>query len=136
LNTSNGLNKSRKPKKTLFIAPQKIMTSTINSPLVSQHTNPWFDVFFNWSVLIGTGLIVGLGFWYVILLNGLSTRGFALGEMKSQQAKIYKEIEQLDILLTIPASIYALESSEYVQEMSDIKTQKYFFVRNGEVALR
>lgn len=96
----------------------------------------WFDLFFSWSVVIGTVLIIGLGFWYVILLNGLSTRGFALEEHKTQQAKIYKEMEQLDILLTIPASIYALESSEQVQEMSDVSLKKYFFVRNGEVALR
>lgn len=96
---------------------------------------PWFDIFFSWSIIIGVSLITGLGFWYVILLNGLSTRGFALEAMKSQQVKIYKELEQLDILLTIPASIYALESSEQVQELSDVKQKKYFFVRNGEVAM-
>lgn len=107
-----------------------------NSHLSPLTSNTWFDTFFRWSVFIGIGFIIGLGFWYVILLNGLSTRGFALEEMKTEQAKIYKEIEQLDIMLTVPSSIYALESLEQIQEMTEVKTKRYFFVRNGEVAMR
>jgi hypothetical protein len=113
------------------------MTSTpLNSSTAQQTSTFWFDIFFHWSVLIGLGIVISLGSWYVILLNGLSTRGFALEEMKTEQASIYKEIEQLDILITVPSSIYALESSEQVQELSEVDNNKYFFVRSGEVAIR
>ena len=91
---------------------------------------------FFWIIRTGILVIVGLGFWYLTLLNALATRGFELEELKAQQAKIHKQMEMVDIEMTIPSSIYALQSSEQVQEMAGVEKVRYFSPRDGAVALR
>ncbi|MCF7917946.1 hypothetical protein K9L27_03025 [Candidatus Gracilibacteria bacterium] len=78
---------------------------------------------------------VALGFVYVLFLNSLATQGFALEEMKAERIAIQREIEKWDISLAIPISLYALQSSEQVQQMQDVTEKKYLAVEEGQVAM-
>lgn len=91
-------------------------------------------VYFSWIIRTGIFVISGLGFWYLILLNSLATSAFALEGLKSERIQIQRELEQWEIELAIPTSLYALESSEQVQSMEDITKKIYIEVNSGEVA--
>ncbi len=92
--------------------------------------------YFAWVRTIGILVIIVLGFFYLLCLNSLATRGFALEELKSQRMEIQKETEAWDIALAIPTSLYALQSSEQIQEMESITSERrYLYVQNGQVAM-
>ena len=84
--------------------------------------------------IVGTGILLNvvLGFVYLLMLNSLATRGFDLGNLKSAKIKIQKQIEEIDIALAIPTSLYALESDERVQNMSDIGYKTFLEVYNKD----
>ena len=71
-----------------------------------------------------------------MLSSSLATRGFELETLKSERQTITQELEKAEIAATIPTSLYALRSSEVVQEMEKIKGQKFLRVMEGQVALR
>ncbi len=89
---------------------------------------------FSWILRIGVLGLIALGFWYLLLLNALATKGFELSELKTERVAIQKELEEWDIALTIPTSLYALGSSEQVQEMVDADKKIYVQV-GGDSAL-
>ena len=88
-----------------------------------------------WILKICFIISIPLFAWYILLANAISTKGFLLAQAKQEQEELVQKIEKIDIQLTIPVSLYALESSEQVQEMETIKKQKFIEVRNFEVAL-
>ncbi len=92
--------------------------------------------YFSWVRNIGVLTIIVLGFFYLLCLNSLATRGFTLEEFKAARMEIQKETEAWDIALAIPTSLYALQSSEQIQEMESIKKdRKYLYIENGQVAM-
>ncbi len=90
---------------------------------------------FRFVVQSGIILIALLGFWYLILLNSIATRGFDLQGLKSNRIALQQELEQADIGLAIPSSLYALGASEQVQEMAVVDRRYFIDVRNGELAM-
>lgn len=76
-----------------------------------------------------------LGMIYLVLLNNLATRGFALQELKNERIALQQEMEQMDIQLAIPSSLYALGASEQVQEMDFIGKRQFIDVRDAELAM-
>jgi|GEM_PF-1099567 hypothetical protein len=92
--------------------------------------------YFLWVRNIGILVVIVLGFFYLLCLNSLATRGFALEEFKTQRMEIQQETEAWDIALAIPTSLYALQSSEQIQEMESITSKRrYLYVQNGQVAM-
>ena len=92
--------------------------------------------YFAWVRNIGILTVIVLGFFYLLCLNSLATRGFALEELKAERMEIQKETEAWDIALAIPASLYALQSSEQIQEMESVLSDRsYLYVQNGQVAM-
>jgi len=87
------------------------------------------------SIMITNVGIVILGFFYLILLNKVSTQGFVLAEIKEDRVKIQKELEKWNIENAIPISIYALESSEQIQQMQKVETKQYVMIKQNGVAL-
>ncbi len=90
--------------------------------------------YFVWILRGGIFLIASLGFWYLILLNSLATSAFALEELKSERITIQKELERWEIELAIPTSLYALESTEQVQEMEIVEEKSFIEVRENQLA--
>lgn len=86
---------------------------------------------------IRSGIILNLvfGFAYLILLNGLATQGFDLETLKAERIEKQRVLEVVDIGLAIPASIYALESNEVIQEMPEVTHKNFLQIRNSEVAV-
>ncbi len=78
---------------------------------------------------------VVLGMIYLVLLNNLATRGFALQELKTERMELQVAMEQMDIQLAIPSSLYALGASEQVQEMDFIGKRQFIDVSVGELAM-
>ena len=76
-----------------------------------------------------------LGMIYLVLLNNLATRGFALQELKNDRMELQIAMEQMDIELAIPSSLYALGASEQVQEMDFIGKRYFLDVRESELAM-
>lgn len=91
---------------------------------------------FSWIIKVGIILSIALGFWYILLVNSLATRGFELEEERQNRTQIMKDVQKWDIALTIPTSLYALQSSERVQEMENIKNHEFVKINNGQLALR
>ena len=92
--------------------------------------------YFTWVRNIGVLICIVLGFFYLLCLNSLATRGFALEELKADRMAIQQETEAWDIALAIPTSLYALQSSEQIQEMEPISSERrYLYVQNGQVAM-
>lgn len=89
---------------------------------------------FRWVMTAGTLVILLGGFWYLLLSNSLATMGFNLEELKSQNLVLQKQIEQQDISMAIPTSLYALESYPQVQNMDSVKSKQFVMVAEGEVA--
>lgn len=88
------------------------------------------------KLLFGGGLLVlVLGFIYLICLNSIATRGFALEKIKADRLTILQDLEQIEIELAIPLSLYALQSSSQVQDMAVIEDKDYLFVEHGQVAM-
>lgn len=84
----------------------------------------------------GILLNVILGFTYLLMLNSLATRGFDLETLKTEKLKIQKQIEDIEIALAIPTSLYALESNEQLQEMADVESKTFLEVMDdGRVAM-
>ncbi len=90
---------------------------------------------FRFVVQSGIVLVAILGFWYLILLNSIATRGFDLQELKSDRMALQQELERADIRLAIPSSLYALGASEQVQEMEEVKHLTFIDVREGELVM-
>ncbi len=90
--------------------------------------------YFMWILNAGIALIIGLGFWYLILLNSLATSAFMLEELKSERIAIQKQIEYWDIELAIPTSLYALESTEQVQGMEEIEQKSFIEIKESQLA--
>ncbi len=91
---------------------------------------------FTWILRVGIGVALGLGFLHLMFLNKLSTQGFALEELKSRRLAIQQEMEKWDIEIAIPLSLYALRSSEQIQEMENItKERTYVSIQAGKVAM-
>lgn len=88
-----------------------------------------------WILKICAIAAIPLFAWYILLANAISTKGFLLAQAKQEQDSLQQQIEKLEIELTIPVSLYALESSEQVQEMKTITKQNFVEIRNSEVAL-
>jgi len=91
---------------------------------------------FNFILKIGIISIIILGGIYINLTSSLATRGFKLEELKNERIAITKELEKVEIATTIPTSLYALKSSEIVQEMAPIRKQKFLQVMAGQVAMK
>jgi hypothetical protein len=90
---------------------------------------------FAWIIKGGIFLIIILGLFYLMLLNSLATQGFAFEELKAERMQIQKEMEAWDISLAIPMSLYALQSSEQVQEMENASEgKKYLYIKEGQMA--
>lgn len=90
---------------------------------------------FGMIIKLGFVLAAILGFWYLTLLNSIATRGFVLSELKNERQLLQRELELVDIRLTIPTSLYALGSSEQVQEMAVIEDKEFLRVRDDQVAM-
>lgn len=90
---------------------------------------------FRFVVQAGIVCCALLGFVYLLLLNNLATRGFALQELKNERIALQQEMEQMDIQLAIPSSLYALGASEQVQEMEFIDKRHFIDLREGELAM-
>lgn len=88
------------------------------------------------SRLIKSGIVINLalGFAYLIMLNGLATQGFDMEALKADRMELLQQVEELDIALAIPSSIYALESNEMIQEMPLVAQKSFLEIRNSEVA--
>jgi hypothetical protein len=71
-----------------------------------------------------------------MLTSSLATRGFELEALKNERLSITQELEKVEISATIPTSLYALRSSEIVQEMPNIRKQKFLKVMEGQVAMK
>ena len=65
----------------------------------------------------------------------LRARGFDLQGLKSDRIALQQELEQADIRLAIPSSLYALGASEQVQEMATVDRRNFIDVRQGELAM-
>jgi len=81
--------------------------------------------YFGWIIRIGVGSIFLLGVLYLILSNALAMRGFTLEELKAESLSLHKELEEVDIAIAMTTSLYAIQSSEQVQEMP-YATKKHF----------
>lgn len=90
---------------------------------------------FRFVLQAGVVCCVLLGFVYLLLLNNLATRGFALQELKNERIALQQEMEQMDIQLAIPSSLYALGASEQVQEMEFVGKRQFIDVSEGKVAM-
>ena len=90
---------------------------------------------FRFILRSGTALIALLGFVYLLLLNSIATRGFDLEALKTERIALQQDLEQADIRLAIPSSLYALGASEQVQEMDTIERRQFIDVRDGELAM-
>lgn len=90
---------------------------------------------FRFILQSGIILIALLGFWYLILLNSIATRGFDLQGLKSEGIVLQQELEQADIRLAIPSSLYALGASEQVQEMASVDRRYFIDVGEGELVM-
>jgi len=90
-----------------------------------------YNVFY-WILRLSILAIIGLGFLYLILLNSISTKGFVLEELKIKRLEIQKQMEEVDIALAIPSSLYALKCSEITQEMEDVKKKDFLVLGDGE----
>ena len=71
---------------------------------------------------------------YLMMLNSLATQGFDMENIKMLQVKLQKQVEEIDIALAIPSSLYALESNEMIQEMPNISKKQFLAVKGKEVA--
>ncbi len=87
--------------------------------------------------ILHSGVFVGvlLGFLHLMLLNSIATRGFDLQELKTVRMSLQQELEQADIRLAIPSSLYALGASEQVQEMDTIQKRYFLDVQTNNMAL-
>lgn len=99
---------------------------TVSSPQTAVAISTDFLLNRVWS--LGLILLIALAFWYLLMLNSLATKGFLLEEMKADRLSLYKNLEDLDIELAIPTSLYALESYELVQSMPDENGRMFFYV--------
>lgn len=111
-------------------------TPTTNNPqtrsLEKANTNGVFRRILTGGILLN----IVLGFTYLLMLNSLATRGFDLENLKSEKIAIQKQIEEIDIALAIPTSLYALESNEQVQGMAEVGRKTFLEVlSDGRVAM-
>lgn len=83
--------------------------------------------------LVGVNVVMGFG--YLIMLNGLATQGFDLESLKAERIALQKQVENADISLAIPLSIFALESDESIQEMPLVEYKDFLSIRNVDVAM-
>lgn len=91
---------------------------------------------FNFILKIGVIAMIVLGVSYVKLTNSLATRGFELEALKNERIALQKDFEKAEIASTVPTSLYALKSSEIVQEMDIVNKQKFLHVMEGQVAVK
>lgn len=89
---------------------------------------------FSLIVRVGILIFMGLGFINLMALNAVATRGFSLEKIKTERFAVMRELEQIDIDLATPLSLYALKSSVKIQNMPEIEEKEYLFVRYGRLA--
>lgn len=110
-------------------SPDKPSTEAVdNSALLQSYKS------FQMMMRIGIGIVIGLGFMYLIGLNSIATRGFDLEKVKIERMQVIKELEQIEINLAIPLSLYALQSSTQIQDMPTIEEKDYLYVQPGRLA--
>jgi competence protein ComGC len=90
--------------------------------------------YFVWILKVAFLVLITLGIIYLLLLNSLATQGFVLEDLKAERLAIQKELEAVEIEMAIPSSLYALQSSEQVQEMAEIDEMYFIHINNGEMA--
>jgi hypothetical protein len=90
---------------------------------------------FRFVLQSGIILIALLGFMYLMLLNSIATRGFDLQELKTVRMALQQDLEQSDIRLAIPSSLYALGASEQVQEMETVNRRHFIDARDTALAM-
>jgi len=91
--------------------------------------------YFAWIVRSAIVAIVGLGFFYLMCLNSLATRGFALEAIKSERLAVQKEMDEVEIATAIPSTLYALGSSEQVQAMEIVDSKIFLKIQKDGVAI-
>ena len=89
---------------------------------------------FGWIVRAGVISIIVLGFVYLMSLNAMATLGFEYEEVKTERLELQKDLERIDISLAIPSSLYALESSEQIQEMPEVEDKHFLRVEDDQLA--
>ena len=111
-------------------------SSTINTDKVSaaRVSKQFADKKIAWIFKICVIISIPLFAWYILLTNSISTKGFLLAQEKEEQSELQQQLEKLEINLTIPTSLYALESSEQVQEMEYLKKQTFVEIKSSDVA--
>jgi len=113
-----------------------VYSPAIQAPSASVIAREEVSNIFTWILRGSIFVALLLGFFYLLSLNKLATKGFALEELKTERMAIQQEVEKWDIEVTIPTSLYALQSSEQVQEMVDAgKGRVYVLVKEGQVAM-
>ncbi len=85
--------------------------------------------YFEWILRIGIMTIFVLGVIYLILSNAIAMRGFVLQELKQESVGLKKQIEDVDIEIAMTTSLYAIQSSEQVQEMPYAKDKQFLTVK-------
>lgn len=85
--------------------------------------------YFKLIVVVLTGVFAIV---YLIMLNGLATQGFDMETLKAQQLSLHQEIEEIDISLAIPSSLYALESNELIQSLPNAEEKGFVEVFDSE----
>lgn len=89
-----------------------------------------------WVLRLGGVCIAVMGIWYLTLLNALATQGFDLEELKAERIDIQRQMEEIDIALAMPTTLYALESMEKVQYMDDVEERIFIEADLATTALR
>ncbi len=89
-----------------------------------------------WFIRCGIICAIILAIIYLSLLNALATQGFALQEIKADRLLIQKELEKWEIAVSNPVSLYALQSSEQVQNMEEVKEKEYIHIQQGQLAMQ
>ena len=113
-----------------------VYSPALQNPSVQTLARAETSTVFTWILRGSILAALLLGFFYLLSLNKLATKGFALEELKTERMSIQREVEKWDIEVAIPTSLYALQSSEQVQEMEDAgKGRVYVLVKEGQLAL-
>ncbi len=88
-----------------------------------------------WIFRIGVVAMVVLGFLHLLLLNSLATQGFVLQSIKQDRLALQQELDDWNITLATVTSLYALQSSEQVQEMDLVDHKDFVNLREDRLAM-
>ena len=107
-----------------FFDPNQAHAPESLSAKITQHWQ-----YFKFGVFLLTCV---LAIVYLVMLNGLATQGFDMETLKGQQMALHQEIEEIDISLAIPSSLYALESNELIQSLPTTEEKSFVEVYDSE----